>query len=287
MTYRPWFAPFTLAVGLLVVIGADAQIQYAAQRVTTTLLFYADNTHDIGASGATRPRDLFLSRNAVIGGTTLLTGIATFSAVPVFSAGLPTLTQNLIFTDASYDIGASGATRPRSLFLAGAALTVGSGTGVTVNDSGEVRQLVYKVTVAYTQFVTNGLTHDVTVATLPAKAFVQHVLADLTTTFACAAVCTTATLSMTAGTAAGGNQYLLLFDADAAAAQFGDADAEFGAALAQATVPTPIGSLGAWAATTPVSVRLTSAVGNLGSGAATNLSQGSVTIYVTATVLPD
>lgn len=35
----------------------------------THLLFSADNTFDIGASGATRPRDLFLGRNAAIGGT--------------------------------------------------------------------------------------------------------------------------------------------------------------------------------------------------------------------------
>ncbi len=32
-------------------------------------LTFTDATYDIGASGATRPRDLFLSRNAVIGGT--------------------------------------------------------------------------------------------------------------------------------------------------------------------------------------------------------------------------
>lgn len=32
-------------------------------------LLFTDATYDIGASGATRPRDLFLSRNAVIGGT--------------------------------------------------------------------------------------------------------------------------------------------------------------------------------------------------------------------------
>lgn len=40
-------------------------------------LTFTDATYDIGASGATRPRDLFLSRNAVIGGTLGVTGKTT------------------------------------------------------------------------------------------------------------------------------------------------------------------------------------------------------------------
>ena len=52
----------------------------------------------------------------------------------VIGAFLPigggTLTGNLLFTDASYDIGASGATRPRNIFLSGNA-TIGGTLGVT------------------------------------------------------------------------------------------------------------------------------------------------------------
>lgn len=43
-------------------------------------LTFTDATYDIGASGATRPRDLFLSRNATIGGTLGVTGLLTPSA---------------------------------------------------------------------------------------------------------------------------------------------------------------------------------------------------------------
>src|SRR3990172_4550481 len=43
-------------------------------------LTFTDATYDIGASGATRPRDLFLSRNAVVGGTLEVTGATTLSA---------------------------------------------------------------------------------------------------------------------------------------------------------------------------------------------------------------
>jgi len=41
--------------------------------VTSNLLF-TDNTYDIGASGATRPRNLFLAGNATVGGNIVLTG---------------------------------------------------------------------------------------------------------------------------------------------------------------------------------------------------------------------
>jgi hypothetical protein len=58
-------------------------------------------------------------------------------------AGATTLTGNLIFTDASYDIGATGATRPRNLFLSGNATVGGltatrmtfAGTGGLLSDS--------------------------------------------------------------------------------------------------------------------------------------------------------
>jgi hypothetical protein len=71
-------------------------------------LIFTDATYDIGASGATRPRSLYLSANAtlganlVVGGTTTLTG---------------DIISDLLFTDATYDIGKTGATRPRDLFL--------------------------------------------------------------------------------------------------------------------------------------------------------------------------
>lgn len=47
----------------------------------------ADSTYDLGVSG-TGWRDLFVSRNATIGGTLGVTGVATFDAQPVFSAGI-------------------------------------------------------------------------------------------------------------------------------------------------------------------------------------------------------
>ncbi len=42
-------------------------------------LLFTDNTYDIGKSGATRPRDGFFSRNAVISGTLGVTGVTTLT----------------------------------------------------------------------------------------------------------------------------------------------------------------------------------------------------------------
>lgn len=44
-------------------------------------MLFTDATYDIGKSGATRPRDFFLSRNATISGTLNVTGILTLSSV--------------------------------------------------------------------------------------------------------------------------------------------------------------------------------------------------------------
>jgi hypothetical protein len=107
-----------------------------AATITSNLLF-TDATYDIGATGANRPRDLFLSRNLTVGGTLTLTGGVNLNGnVTVGDASTDTLTinstitSNLIFTDNTYDIGASGATRPRNLYLAGTA-TIGGNTAVT------------------------------------------------------------------------------------------------------------------------------------------------------------
>lgn len=166
-------------------------------------------------------------------------------------------------------------------------ITSGSGTGVTVVASGLVPQTVYKVTVASTNFVAAAVTADVTLGTLPAKTVLMWEIADVTQVFACTGTCTSSTLSMTCGKTAGGAEYLASFDADAATGQFGDAQAEIGASLKTATPPnTPLGDMPSWAGTTAVQCRLTSGTGNIGTGAATNLSQGSITFYLVTTRMP-
>lgn len=63
------------------------------------LIFTTDNTNDIGASAATRPRDFFLGRNALIGGTLGVTGVTSLAATTVSTTlavtGVTTLTGGL------------------------------------------------------------------------------------------------------------------------------------------------------------------------------------------------
>lgn len=94
-------------------------------------LTFTDNLYDIGKSGATRPRDLFLSRNLVVGGTTVHTGTTTLTG---------NIVSDLLFTDATYDVGKSGATRPRDGFfsrnmIVGGTLTSGLINGQTISST--------------------------------------------------------------------------------------------------------------------------------------------------------
>jgi hypothetical protein len=136
-----------------ITLSTAAQPNITSLGTLAANLLFVDATYDIGASGATRPRDIFLSRNLVVGSGLTLTGV-TVTGAPTWSSAqaitlstaaqpsitsLGTLAANLLFVDATHDIGASGATRPRDLFLSrnavvGADLTVGdqlivSGTG--------------------------------------------------------------------------------------------------------------------------------------------------------------
>lgn len=77
---------------------ATADTVTMTARLASGLTWSSDNAQDIGASGANRPRDLFLARNAVIGGTLGVAGAATLSGAVTFAGGvgshvLPTATD--------------------------------------------------------------------------------------------------------------------------------------------------------------------------------------------------
>jgi hypothetical protein len=156
------------ASGATTLNGAVALGDAAADLVTVpgtvnSNLLFTDNSFDIGASGATRPRNLFLAGAATIGGNlsvggtlTLTGGVNLNGNVTVGDSSADTLTinatitSNLLFTDNTYDIGASGATRPRNLFLAGnitaggaqtlvGALTVDSTTDSSSTTTGSIQ----------------------------------------------------------------------------------------------------------------------------------------------------
>lgn len=161
-----------------------------------------------------------------------------------------------------------------------ASVTSGTGTGITPGTTNDMRFNLYSTTVDRTAFVAAATTADVTLLTLPVRTRLLQIHANLTQTFACGATCTTSTLSMTCGTSTGGNQLLVSFDLDAATQVVGDTDAELGTSInranaVQGAMPPNFSS------TTPISCRLISGTGNIGNGSTTNLSQGSVTFYIT------
>lgn len=170
-----------------------------------------------------------------------------------------------------------------SLPLSGAQLTATAAAGTTVGGNGLLQQGTYKVTLATTAFVCAAVTCDVTIGTLPANTWLDQVTAQLATTFACTATCTSTTLSFLLGKGAGGAEYLASFDADSATGIFGDADAELGTLLARAAA-VQAGTF--TAGTQTVVLRMTSGTGNLGNGTVTNLSQGSLVVWLTTVRLP-
>jgi hypothetical protein len=61
-------------------LAATTAVVGALPNPITQDLLFTDATYDIGKSGASRPRDVFASRNAAVGGTLGVSGISTFTA---------------------------------------------------------------------------------------------------------------------------------------------------------------------------------------------------------------
>lgn len=291
-TYTHWKANVTNTASNSASLLMDLQVGGVSKysvRVDGLVTLAASAPLVLGAFGRITPQSdgvFTLFNNGTSDFTRLQFG-GTTSSFPSLSHSGNQLIARLADDSANAPFQASDISATSALRNTAAAITVGGGTGITVNQTGSAQQMTYKVTVAFGNFIAAAVTADVTLATLPAKTILQYAIADLTTPFVCAGTCTTATLSMTCGKTAGGNEYLVSFDADAAAAQFGDAQAELGAALKTVTPPsTPLGDLPSWAGTTAVQCRMTSGTGNIGTGAATNFNAGSITFYLVTTVMP-
>lgn len=170
-----------------------------------------------------------------------------------------------------------------SLPIAAAQITAASGTGLAVTGNGLVQTGTYKIAVTSPAFVCAAVTCDVTIGTLPANTWLTNVVMSLDTVYACASTCTTTTLSFVLGKGAGGAEYIASFDADASTAIVGDQDAEMGTSNARASAVQG-GTF--TTASQAVVLRLTSGTGNIGTGTVTNLSQGTVTIWLTTLRLP-
>ena len=116
----------------LILAATSAVVATLPNPIAQDLLF-VDATYDIGKSGASRPRDLFQSRNATIGGTLGVTGAATLAST--LASGALTVTGN---ETVSGTLGVTGAaTLASTLAVTGVTtLTGGLNTPLTVPNGG-------------------------------------------------------------------------------------------------------------------------------------------------------
>lgn len=126
----------TTSTGVLSVTGNTTLGDAAADSVTvngtiTSNLIFTDNTYDIGASGATRPRNLFLAGNATVGGAQTLTGALTVDS----TTDSTSTTTGSIQTDGGVGIA-------KALFVGTTANIVGN-VGIGSSPTG-VAQLVIR-----------------------------------------------------------------------------------------------------------------------------------------------
>lgn len=124
-------------------LGATNLTVPGTSTLSGSLLFTADNTHDIGAAGATRARDFFLGRNALVGGTLGVTGATTLGTTTL---GTTTLGSNVTidgadvsdYLDGSGNLTVTGTTTLNTVAYTWPSAQGAAGTALRNNGSGTV-----------------------------------------------------------------------------------------------------------------------------------------------------
>jgi len=123
-----------LTTSSLLLASTTAVVGALPNPITQDLLF-TDNTYDIGKAGASRPRDVFASRNAVVGGTLGVTGVATLSSQPVLS----TLTASVaVFSDGSKGLVSNAITGTGNVVMSASPTLTGTIGAAAATFSGAV-----------------------------------------------------------------------------------------------------------------------------------------------------
>lgn len=128
---------------LMIASSQNLKAMFASTNITLygSVLLGTDNTYDIGASGASRPRDLFLGRNLTVGGTTRLSNTVGLDVTPNASYGLYVAPGINTALTGSGQIGINAAPQFSSATtISGTAIQVkyasGTGTWTTPNGYG-------------------------------------------------------------------------------------------------------------------------------------------------------
>lgn len=212
-----------------------------------------------------------------IAGTAVVASTITSQAGTSSVVGLKVQSLDAGVADFQGNISVAGTatlTDARNLATAG---TAGSGSGITVNSTSLVRHFVHKTTIDKNA-MTAAATTDITLWTTPANSRLIRIVADVITPFAGGAL---SAVTVTCGSAAGGNQYLLSNSFFTAANVWGDAAGEVGAGLLTATwADFGAASSGTNGAIT-VTCRFTCTTANCNAATA-----GSATFYIEGVTYP-
>jgi hypothetical protein len=153
--------------------------------------------------------------------------------------------------------------------------------GVTLNNNGFMGRQTWKVTIDKAAWTAAALAQEIVIASIPAKCRIVGAYCD--TTIKYAGLAGTIQLMISATGAAG--EIIAAHDVKTAIVTKGLADADMGTGLTRAA-RIQDALLPSWTALTQPQVRLVSSVGNIGTGAVTNLTTGSTTIYLITETLP-
>jgi len=154
-------------------------------------------------------------------------------------------------------------------------------TGVTISAEGAMNRVTYKATVAKEAWTNNATSQIIYPFTLPAKTRIVSCYADTTEAYSGLA----GTIQLSIGTTGNDNEVILLHDVKTAAVTKGLLDADLGTEMSRAG-QIQGGYIRSWTGAVQPRVRLVSGTGNIGTGSATNLTNGSTTIYMTVEVMP-
>jgi len=158
------------------------------------------------------------------------------------------------------------------LTITNRAITVGSGTGITVNTTANVNAIVYKVTTTYGAYTDSDTTKGIVICTLPAKTKIVGVYADTTAAYTGGAVsATTLRVGITAEDAA---EVIADHDVKTAVVTKGLADADMGTSMTRAAAIQG-GYLPSWSSTTAIYATINTTTANTSA-----LTAGSTTFYI-------
>jgi hypothetical protein len=151
-------------------------------------------------------------------------------------------------------------------------ITVGSGTGITVNRTGHLNRQIYKVTTTYDAYADTDTTKGIVIATLPAKMKIVGCYADTTTPYTGGAV-SAATLEVGI-TVEGAAEIIAAHDVLSGAVTKGLADADMGTSMTRAAAIQG-GYLPSWTGTTAIYATIDTTTANTDA-----LTAGSTTFYI-------